>query len=51
MIEIDQVHILFTAIYVYIGHSIACGVRHLVNDIDLICGAVRNSPTAKIWVS
>jgi len=47
MIEIDQVHILFTAIYVYIGHSITCGVRHLVNDIDL-CGAVRNIPTAKI---
>ena len=31
MIEIDQVHILFTAIYVYIGHShVACATSWMI---------------------
>jgi len=36
MSEIIQVrHFIYSHLYVYIGHSITCGVRHLVNDIAL----------------
>jgi len=37
MFEIDQVqHFIYCHLYIYINHSVTCGVRHLVNDIDFL---------------